>query len=470
VPGTKSNPFQEFLAEYGHSCERFVREVLGVTPDPWQAQVMAWYDAGERRISVRSGHGVGKSTTAAWIKIHHILTKLPQKTVVTAPTSSQLYDALFAEMKVWIKKLPRPLQGLLDVRNDRVTLVHAPDESFISARTSRAEQPEALQGVHSEHVLLIADEASGIPEKVFEAASGSMSGEHAVTLLLGNPVRGSGFFYDTHHKLSGTWKTLRVSCLASSRVSQAYIDDMAARYGEESNAYRIRVLGEFPLSDDDTVISLELVEGAVHREVEQSPFAPIVWGVDVARFGGDSNALAKRQANALLEPVRAWKGRDLMQTTGMIKAEWDACEVRDRPVEILVDSIGLGSGVVDRLRELGLPVRGVNVSESPAMGEVYFNLRSELWFKARQWLSARDSSLPDDENLRAGLVTPKYKFTSSGKMQVESKEDMRKRGLPSPDEADALILTFASDAAVAMHGRDYMTSWGKPLKRGLSLV
>jgi len=466
----QNNPFADFLKNYSRDSVRFVREVLGIAPDPWQEQLLRWYDAGERRISVRSGHGVGKSTVVSWMMLHHQLCKLPQKTVVTAPTSAQLFDALFAELKTWILKLPKPLQMLIEAKQDRVVLKGAPDESFISARTSRAEQPEALQGVHSEHVLLVADEASGVPEKVFEAAAGSMSGTHATTILLGNPVRGSGFFYDTHHRLSNSWKTLRVSCYDSPRVSQAFIDDMAARYGEESNAFRIRVLGEFPLTDDDTVISLELVEAAVRRDVEHNPSAPIVWGVDIARFGGDSNALAKRQANVLLEPIRTWKGRDLMQTTGMIKAEWDACEARDRPVEILVDSIGLGAGVVDRLRELGLPCRGVNVSESPAMGETYSNLRAELWFKARQWLSARDCNLPEDEDLRAALVTPKYKFTSNGKIQVESKEDMKRRGLPSPDAADAFVLTLASDAAIGVHGRDYASNWAKPLKRNLALV
>ena len=466
----QNNPFADFLRNYSRDSVRFVREVLGVQPDPWQEQLLRWYDAGERRISVRSGHGVGKSTVVSWMMLHHQLCKLPQKTVVTAPTSAQLFDALFAELKTWLLKLPKPLQMLVEAKQDRVVLKNAPDESFISARTSRAEQPEALQGVHSEHVLLVADEASGVPEKVFEAAAGSMSGTHATTVLLGNPVRGSGFFYDTHHRLSNTWKTMRVSCHDSPRVSQAFIDDMAARYGEESNAFRIRVLGEFPLTDDDTVISLELVEAAVRRDVESNPGAAILWGVDIARFGGDSNALAKRQANVLLEPTRTWKGRDLMQTTGMIKAEWDACEVRDRPVEILVDSIGLGAGVVDRLRELGLPCRGVNVSESPALGETYYNLRAELWFKARQWLSARDCSLPEDEELRASLVTPKYKFTSNGKIQVESKEEMKRRGLPSPDAADAFVLTLASDAAIGVHGRDYASNWAKPLKRNLALV
>src|SRR5690606_6100281 len=276
MSAAQNNPFLDFIKRYRDDPVAFVREVLGVEPDPWQEKLLTWIAEGERRISVRSGHGVGKSTAASWAMIWYATTRYPVKVVVTAPTSAQLYDALFAELKRWIKELPPALQQLWDVKQDRVELKASPTEAFISARTSRAEQPEALQGIHSVHVLLVADEASGVPEQVFEAAAGSMSGENATTILLGNPVRGSGFFYDTHHRLSGQWKTMRVSCEDSPRVSKAYIQEMAARYGEESNAFRVRVLGEFPLTDDDTVIPLELVEAAMQRDVETNPYAPIV--------------------------------------------------------------------------------------------------------------------------------------------------------------------------------------------------
>lgn len=458
------NPFVDFVRRWRNDPVGFVRTVLGVEPDEWQRTFLRWVADGERRISVASGHGVGKSTAAAWAMLWFVSTRYPVKVVVTAPTSAQLFDAMFAELKRWINELPPALQELWEVKADRVVLRASPTEAFISARTSRAEQPEALQGIHSDHVLLIADEASGVPEAVFEAASGSMSGEHATTLLLGNPTRGSGFFYDTHHRLRGQWKTLRVSCVDSPRVSQAYVDEMAQRYGEESNAYRVRVLGLFPVSDDDTVIPLDLVVGATNRDVEPSPTAPVLWGVDVARFGDDKSALAKRKANVLLETIRTWKGLDTMQLTGAIKAEFDATDHRDRPVEILVDSIGLGAGVVDRLSELGLPARGINVSESAAMSETYHNLRSELWHKCRAWLAARDSRLPEDRDLEAELVAPRYSFTSSGRIQLESKDQMKRRGLPSPDRADALMLTFASEAAVAVHG-GRARSWAQPLRR-----
>jgi len=316
-------------------------------------------------------------------------------------------------------------------------------------------------------VLLVCDEASGIPESVFESAAGSMSGEHASTILLGNPTRSSGFFFDTHHRMADTWWTRKVSCVDSPRVSEEFITEMKIRYGEDSNAYRVRVLGEFPLRDDDTAIPLDLVEAAQDRDIEIDKDVNVVWGLDVARFGSAASALAKRQGK-VIKAVQIWRGLDLMHLTGAVKAEYDALEERDRPAEILIDSIGVGGGVVDRLVELGLPAIGINTAESPSMKGTYFNLRAELWFKVKAFLEARDSKLPKDDKLLAELVSPRYKFTSSGKMQIESKDQMRKRGLPSPDRADAVCLCFAGQAATALHGTNTRTSWKTPIKRNIS--
>jgi hypothetical protein len=458
-----NNPFVEFIRKYQKDPVAFVREVLGVEPDEWQVDFLNAVAAGERKISIRSGHGVGKSTGGSWAMLWYMLTRYPVKVVVTAPTSSQLYDALFAELKRWVKELPEGVQQLLDVKQERIELRASPTEAFISARTSRAEQPEALQGVHSDHVMLVADEASGVPEQVFEAAAGSMSGHNALTILFGNPVRSSGFFFDTHNRLKDEWWTKRVSCLESARVSKEYVDEMKSRYGEESNAFRIRVLGEFPKSDDDTIIPMDLLESAKNRDVSCNPDAPIIWGLDVARFGSDSSVLCKRQSNVLIDMQR-WRNLDLMQLTGAVVAQYEACEFKERPAEILVDSIGLGAGVVDRLRELKLPARGINVSESPAMGTTYLNLRSELWHKLKAWLERRDCKIPNDEDLIAELATVRYTFTSNGKVKIESKDDIRRRGLKSPDKADALCLTFASDAATVSWGRQV---WDKPIKRSI---
>ena len=451
-----------FILRYRDAPVEFVREVLGAEPDEGQGDLLRAIARGERRISARSGHGVGKSTVVAWAILWYITTRYPCKIVVTAPTTGQLYDALFAETKRWLRALPPAIAGLFDATTEKVVLKSAPDESFISARTSRIEKPEALQGVHSEHVMLVADEASGVPEAVFEAAAGSMSGHNAVTLLLGNPVRSSGFFYDTHHRLADEWTRFHISCLDSGRVSSDYVEDMKSRYGADSNAYRVRVLGEFPLADDDTVIPMELLELATMRDVERTVYAPVVWGVDVARMGSDSSALIKRQGNWVEDP-RSWRGLDLMQTTGVVYNEFQGARVK--PAEILVDSIGIGAGVVDRLRELKLPVRGINVSESPALTQTYFNLRAELWFSCKDWLARRDCKIPKDERLISELAGARVTPRSDGKLQVESKEQMRKRGQGSPDRADALCLSFASTAATALHGWSHTGDRMKPLLR-----
>lgn len=475
----KNNPFVEFLDRYRNDPVLFVQEVFGVDPDAWQADFLRAIARGERRISVRSGHGVGKSCAAAWAVIWFMLTRIDFKIVITAPTSDQLFDALFAEIKAWIHKLPKLLgeydqqagTGRFKVMSDRVEMIGCEERAFLSARTSRADKPEALAGVHAEHVMLIADEASGVPEQVFESAYGSMSSHNAVTILLGNPVRGAGLFFDTHHRLSDRWHTMHVPCTSSSRVSEEFIRDIRDRYGDESNVYRVRVLGEFPRSEDDTVIPLELVESAVMRDIEPAPNTPVVWGLDVARFGDDSSCLVKRKGNIITEDPRTWKNLDTMQTAGVVQAEWESTPESMRPAEIMVDAIGLGAGVADRLIHLGLPARAVNVSELPALKGNYGNLRAELWFKAKAWFEARNCRIPKHEGLRAELTIVRYGFRAgSSKLLIEEKSELKKRLRRSPDVADAFCLTFASDAGTALYGASSMSTWGKKLKMRWSIV
>ncbi len=470
--------FGEFLDRYGPAAGEagpalFVREVFGVEPDEWQEDVLDDYGRGERRIAIRSAHGPGKTCLLAWLVIYVLLFRFPQKTVATAPTKGQLFDGLYAEVLTWWKRLPIAIQDLYVTKSDRVELKASPAESFFTAKTARPETPEALQGIHSEHVLVIADEASGVPEPIFEAGSGSMSGEHACTIMAGNPVRTSGFFFEAFHKLANLWKTYHIRSayaewptgIPSERVTAGYVEEQAILYGEESAAFRIRVLGEFPSADDDTVVPYVLVEGARNREIEDREDAARVWGIDVARFGSAKNALVVRTNRNVLE-VEMWNGVDLMQTAGRIHAKWNATRQVERPQVILIDVNGLGGGVVDRLYELGLPVRGINVGESAGIGERFVRLRDELWWKGREWLEGQGVAIIADrkdkdsaaELMAKELVQPKYKFLSTGKLQVESKDEMRKRGVPSPDVADAFILTMSEDAATLSGGSG--AGWG----------
>jgi hypothetical protein len=461
--------------------ERFVEDVLGVVPqynedgiriegtglDPWQRRLLRDFGKGERRISVRSCHGPGKTATVSWCVLYMLIFRFPQKTVATAPTRGQLFDALFAEVMTWFRHLPQELQDMYTHKSDRIELSTHPDESFFSARTARRESPEALQGVHSPNVLLLGDEASGVEEAIFEAAVGSMSGDNATTILTSNPTKTSGYFFKTQTTMADMWKTYHISADDSARVTDDFKLQVARTYGEDSSAYRVRVLGEFPKADDDTIIPFELVTSAQQRDIVELADASRVWGLDVARFGDDSSVLCERTPRTV-QFMEEYRNLDLMALTGRVKARWDGCTLSQRPDLILVDSIGLGAGVVDRLRELELPARAINVSESASMADAYINLRAELWFKAREWLEDRSCHLPPEyEQLCAELVIPHYEFTSSGKIKAESKADMKKRGHKSPNFADAFILTFASNALVARQGRRGSKRWDEPLERNL---
>lgn len=418
----------------------FAREALGVEPTPQQDEASAALVA-RRRVSIRSGHGTGKTTFEAWAALWFMCCYFPCKVPSTAPTSHQLDDVLWAELAKWHRVLKERAPALgkeFEWKSGEFVLKSAPKESFAVARTSRPEQPEALQGFHSENILFIIDEASGIPEQVFQVAEGALSTDGAFVLMAANPTRMEGYFHDSHHKMRDRWAALWWNGEDSPLVSKDYVADMAAKYGEQSAIYRIRVRGEFA-GNPDGVIPLDLIEGAINRQVEA--FGDMIWGLDVARFGSDRTALCKRGGNKLVEPIRAWSGKDTMQTAGLIQMEYEAAKVK--PKAIHVDVIGIGAGVVDRLKEMNLPVVGINVAESPSVEDRYNRLRDELWFRAREWFQGRTVAMVTDDALVAELTLPSYKILSSGKIQVESKEELKKRGVTSPDLADAFCLTFA---------------------------
>lgn len=437
----------------------FAQEVLGVEPDEWQIEASGIL-VDRRKLSIRSGHGVGKSAFMSWCILWFTSCYFPCKVPATAPTGHQLDDVLWAELAMWHRKMKERVPALgneFEWSAGAYKMRSNPSESFAVPRTSRPEKPEALQGFHSENILFVIDEASGVSDNVFEVAEGALSTEGAFAVMAANPTRQSGYFYDSHHKMRAYWGLMHVNGENCKRVSKQYVESMAKKYGKESSIYKVRVRGDFAAAIDG-VIPLELCEAAKMRDVAIFDKSPIVWGLDVARFGDDSTALAKRKGNHQLEKCREWYGKDTMQTVGLIKHEWDTTAADRRPASINVDVIGIGAGVVDRLKEIGLPVYGVNVAESAAANIAddaqYSRLRDELWFKSRAWLAAMDCRLLEDEDLIGELTTPKYSILSNGSIKVESKQEMKDRGVKSPNLADAWNLTFASDGA---------SNWGSSL-------
>jgi hypothetical protein len=459
------SPFAFLADRYYSAPNGFWREILGMTPDPWQADANRALAHGHTRLAIRSGHGVGKSTWAACAMCWFANTRAPMKIGVTAPSAPQLFDALWAEAKVVWGRLPPAWRDLWDVQDARIELKASRDECFITARTARADKPEALQGLHAKHLMLLVDEASAVDEAVFESAGGSMSTQGAITMLTGNPTRSTGFFWRCFHLERDRWWTRRVSCLDSPRAAPEFIEEIKQRYGENSNAFRIRVLGEFPQSEDDTLIAADLVESAMRRDVEPDLSMPEVWGLDVARFGSDASVLIKRRGTRITEPPRRWNQVDTMQLAGAIKAEFDLLPAAARPLLIAVDVIGIGSGVVDRLTEQNMPVLGINAGESPSIATRFVRLRDELWVRVREWLESRRVSLPYDDRLRSDLCAPRVTYLSDGRMQVESKSQLRARGYDSPDAGDALALTFCPPGMALQLGLGNLLNARTPIRR-----
>jgi phage terminase large subunit len=441
----------------------FVEGVLNAKPEEWQRKAL-YAVRDNDRVAIRSGHGIGKTAFLSWLILWWVLTRSPSRIACTANTASQLSDILWAEVAKWHRRMPDGLKELIEVTSAKVELTG--QDSFAVARTARRETPEALQGFHSQNMLFLVDEASGVDDIIFEVGEGAMSTEGAKTVMTGNPTRTSGYFYEAFNKMKDSFFTMKVASQDSTQVGPKFIDDMIKKYGEDSNIFRVRVLGEWPEADDDGVIPLHLLQSAATRDQVAADTTPVVWGLDVARFGTDKSALCKRKGNVVTEPIKSWRNKDLMEMCGIILNEYETTTWSDRPVEILIDSIGLGAGVVDRLTELDLPVRGINVAESASMGERYGRLRDELWFLGKEWFEARDCTIPDQEELIDDLSKPRFSFLSNGKLKVEGKDEMKRRGLNSPDLADAFCLTFASRASIAKSGSKH--KWTSNLSYGKS--
>lgn len=437
--------------------------------EPWQVVALKKYGNAWRnrmtkpgRLSIRAGHGVGKTTFLCIVIIFTLFAGGPDtKIPVVANSMDQLRDGLWPEANKWIQRLPADLRGEIDWQKEKIAMRCAPEECFAVRRTASKHRPEAMQGMHSRTLVAIFEEASGLPEETVEAGWGSLSTPGAIAVAVGNPTRAIGFFHKTHTDaaMRAIWDTMIVNAEDVPRA-RGHIDDIIRMYGKDSNRYRVRVLGEFPTKDDDTVIPLELILAAKGRAVQRSHVWP-VWGLDVSRFGDDRSVLIRRQGNMLIHAPTVWQNMDGTQISGRVLREWDTTPNDLKPKEICIDVIGYGASVVDQLRLEGSPVKtiitAVNVAESPSTDDSNHRLRDELWWKGREWFAARDCCFPLDimnirseagellvEQLIGELSSVTYDINEKGKRVVESKKDMKRDGKRSPDMADAFLLTFAA--------------------------
>ena len=429
---------------------RFAKEVLHLDPTSQQREFLVALAQPGARVAVRSGHGTGKSTALAVAALWFLATRPDALVPCTAPTAHQLQDVLWREMRRLVSGMEEETRELFSLTADRIHLRGS--AGMIVARTARPENPDALQGFHAPEILFIIDEAAGVNDAIFEVARGALSTASARVALAGNPTRLTGYFHNAFHLARDAWNRLHFSCLDSPLVAPEYAKEIAAEYGEDSDVYRVRVIGDFPKAGMFNLISLELVERAMTKKapIDFCSSAPKVIGVDPAWLGTDRSAAVLRRGMTarVLFTVR---GADTWRLTELVARK--AQEIA--PDAIFVDQTGVGAGVFDQLKRTSYPVVGVAFSQKPVESGRFANRRAEMWWRLREWLE-QGPVIEASTDLRDDLIGPEYHLTADGKIQLESKDSMRKRGIASPDLGDALALTFALPV--------------NPARSGLSLV
>ena len=431
----------------------FATRLLGV--DPWskQAEILTALRDHDY-VAVRSCNGSGKTFTAAMAALWWLVAHEQAVVITTAPSERQVRQLLWREIRGLHSARSRFIGGKLTA-----TRLEFSDKRFAFGFSTNT--AERFQGFHNENILTIVDEASGVHESIFDAISGCLTSENAKMLMIGNPMSLAGTFYDAFHKNRDNWKTIHISAFDTpafhkddtkgdtkdaepnhplGMVTPKWARRFAKERGENSSAYQVRVLGEFPDEADDTLIPLKLIEAAVGRDFEDIDKHEPLMGVDIARFGNSQTVAIVRRGPQVLKMV-AFGRSNLMQTTGRI-----IDIARNHGVStIYIDEVGLGAGVIDRAKEIDSvrPV-GINGGSRPGDTERYLNLRAQMFDGLRQRFVDSDIAIPDDAELISQLASLTFKYTSRGQLQLESKDQIRSSGRQSPDKADALALAFTS--------------------------
>jgi len=418
----------------------FITQVLG--GDPWERQKEILTAVKKhRRMAVRACHGVGKTKVAAWAALWFLYCHKNSKVITTAPTWHQVENLLWREIVAAHAASKYPLGGKV-----LQTQIELGKQWFALGLST--DKPERFQGFHAEHILLIVDEASGVEQRIFDAGEGFLTSPGAKLLLVGNPTQLSGEFYNAfrsplYHKIhisafdSPNLKTGKI--IRPYLVTPEWVEEKRLKWGEESPLWYSKVMGEFPEQGDDTLIPLAWIEAAQQKWQTMPSGEPVELGVDVARFGSDATVIVLRRGDKG-EAINQIRGQDTMAVAGAVI---DALR-KTGAKTAKIDVVGIGAGVVDRLKEQQYPVAEMNAGEAAQNKERFVNKRAEWYWALRERFQTGDIAIsPGDDELASQLASLKYKFDSRGRIQIESKEDMRKRGLPSPDKADALMLAFA---------------------------
>lgn len=475
----------EFVAEFAHNPLGFVLAMFpwGMPgplqnksgPEEWQRKVLEeigkGLDASDDviREAVASGHGVGKSALVAWIVLWGLYTCHNARIAVTANTEPQLRTKTWPELLKWFR--------LVIVGRDwfqaTATSIYRNDPDYretwkADALTWSENNTEAFAGLHNEgnRIVLIFDEASAIADKVWEVAEGALtdSNTEIIWCAFGNPTRNVGRFRECFGRFRHRWNRQQVDSRTVSFTNKEQLNQWAADYGEDSDFMRVRVKGEFPRAGAMQFIDSERVQQAILRDAVQDKSDPIIMGADIARHGDDQSVLRFRQGrNARGIPPVKLRISDLMQIASRIQEEAS----RHGCKAVFIDVTGMGWGVYDRLRALGVKglvavdfaTKSDRVTGDDATAK-YANKRAEIWGSMRDWL--KHGCIDNDPELVTDLAAVEYGYNANNEIQLERKQDMKKRGMASPDDGDALALTFAYPVATIEPKVDF-----SKLKKGI---
>lgn len=456
-------------------------------PDEWACEFLDYLGAQIRsrgfdgknavaplQMTMVSGHGVGKSVLAAWLVKFIMDTRPFCRGTVTANTADQLKSKTWAEVGKWHHLSLTSHRFLYKAGRGSMSLTHreVPESWYCNAQTCREENSEAFAGQHAANStsFYIFDEASAVPSKIYEVREGGLTDGEPMTFDFGNGTRNSGNFYENCVGGSAKrYKLFQVDSRTTAISNKPLLDRWIADYGLDSDFARVRILGQFPEKGSMQFISSEDIDAAIGREVNRlMGKAPLVLGVDPARFGEDESVIKPRMGDdARSWPARRFRGLDTVQLTGrVIECVNEFASLGVKVAAIFVDGTGLGAGVVDQLRHLGYPVHEVQSSASAMDKKLYARKKDELWGNMRDHLKTRlvlprvngmlghnggppltqwDSA--EEGDFRTQLTSREYDYTLRGQILLETKSDMKARGISSPDLADALALTYALDVA-----------------------
>lgn len=402
---------------------------------------LALKDEAPRRISVVAGRGIGKSTTLSWLIIWFLFCFTDSQVACTAPTSDQMHNVLWKELSLWLNKLPKTISSLFEWQSGYLRIRESPDVWFASAKTARKENVEALAGVHGKHVLLIADEASGVDDQIFKVAEGSLTNKNTLFIVISNGRRLIGFFYDTHHNDKINWQTLSFSSIDSPIVEKGFVERIKEKYGEDSDEYRVEVSGQFPktdLMDESGFVPLFQRDKFIfvpEHSFEKSQ--KIYLGLDPSGEGRDKSVWVIRD-NFAMEKIAEEvisNPKSIAEKTITLMEHFHIL-----PEDVFIDGFGVGAKVA---REISLADGGeiqvILTSEKPN-DENYLNLRAELGFRYAEWCNSGGKIISN--SVWEELNTIKYKRNLQGKIQIMDKLQMRKLYSKSPDYFDAGSLTF----------------------------